>query len=247
VTKLPLLAAVGALALLTGCNAATRLQQIGEAPPLTTIQDPVRQPGYQPVSMPMPQAINPERRPNSLWQSGTRAFFKDQRASQIGDILTVLVDIDDEATIDNETQRRRAGSEGLGVPAFFGFEDQVQAILPNAADMSNLVEASSNSNVTGRGQINRQEEIRLRVATTVTQVLPNGNLVIQGRQEVRVNFEVRELQITGVIRPQDIGATNTIALDKIAEARVSYGGRGHIHDAQQPRYGQQFLDIVAPF
>jgi flagellar L-ring protein FlgH len=245
--KLHLFAAVGALALLGGCNASTRLSQIGETPPLTTIQDPARQPGYQPVSLPMPQPMSPERRPNSLWQSGTRAFFKDQRAAQVGDLLSVLVDIDDQAKIDNQTQRTRAGAEGMGVPALFGIERQVQKILPSAANPANLVDVTSNSSANGRGQINRQEQIKLRVATLVTQVLPNGNLVIQGRQEIRINYEVRELQITGVIRPQDISATNTIGLDKIAEARVSYGGRGQITDVQQPRYGQQLLDIVAPF
>jgi flagellar L-ring protein precursor FlgH len=242
-----LLAAAAALALLSGCNAATRLSQIGEAPPLTTIQDPVRQPGYQPVSLPMPQPLNPERRPNSLWQSGTRAFFKDQRAAQIGDLLTVLVDIDDEARIDNQTQRERDASETMGAAALFGFERQMQRILPNAADPNNLLSATGTSTTDGRGQINRQEQIRLRVATLVTQVLPNGNLVVQGRQEIRINYEVRELQVTGVIRPQDISSTNTIGLDKIAEARVSYGGRGQITDLQQPRYGQQLIDIIAPF
>jgi flagellar L-ring protein precursor FlgH len=246
-TRLRLLAAVGALALLGGCNASTRLSQIGETPPMTTIQDPVRQPGYQPVSLPMPQPINPVRRPNSLWQSGTRAFFKDQRAAQIGDILTVLVDIDDQAKIDNHTQRNRDASDAMGVPALFGLERQIQKILPSAANPANLVEATGTSATDGRGQINRQEQIKLRVATLVTQVLPNGNLVVQGKQEIRINYEVRELQVTGVIRPQDISSTNTIALDKIAEARVSYGGRGQITDLQQPRYGQQLLDIVAPF
>lgn len=244
---LPLLAAVGAAALLAGCNASTRLSQIGEAPPLTTIQDPVRQPGYQPVSLPMPRPLNPERRPNSLWQSGTRAFFKDQRAAQVGDLLTVIVDIDDEAKIDNQTQRSRDASEVMGASALFGFERQVARMLPKGADPDNLLSASGNSSSDGRGKINRQEEIKLRIATLVTQVLPNGNLVIQGRQEVRINYEVREVQIAGVIRPQDISATNTIGLDKIAEARVSYGGRGQITDVQQPRYGQQFIDIIAPF
>jgi flagellar L-ring protein FlgH len=81
----------------------------------------------------------------------------------------------------------------------------------------------------------------------VTQVLPNGNLVVQGRQELRVNFEVRELQITGVIRQQDISSTNTVSYTKLAEARISYGGRGQLTDVQQPRYGQQLLDIIAPF
>jgi flagellar L-ring protein precursor FlgH len=245
--KLHLLGAVAALALLGGCNASTRLSQIGETPPMTTIQDPARQPGYQPVSLPMPQPMMPERRPNSLWQSGTRAFFKDQRAAQIGDILTVLVDIDDQAKIDNHTQRNRDASDAMGVPALFGLERQVAKILPNGADPANLVSATGTSATDGRGQINRQEQIKMRVATLVTQVLPNGNLVIQGKQEIRINYEIRELQLAGVIRPQDISSTNTIPLDKIAEARVSYGGRGQITDLQQPRYGQQLLDVVAPF
>jgi flagellar L-ring protein precursor FlgH len=247
VKKQHLLAAAAALALLSGCNAATRLSQIGETPPLTTIQDPARQPGYRPVSLPMPQPLSPERRPNSLWQSGTRAFFKDQRAAQVGDLLTVLVDIDDQAKIDNHTQRNRDASDTMGAAALFGFERQMARILPNGADPNNLLSATGTSATDGRGQINRQEQIKLRVATLVMQVLPNGNLVVQGRQEIRINYEVRELQIAGVIRPQDISSTNTIGLDKIAEARVSYGGRGQITDLQQPRYGQQLLDIIAPF
>jgi flagellar L-ring protein precursor FlgH len=239
--------ALAALAL-SACNAGTRLSQIGEAPPLTTIQDPVRQPGYQPVSLPMPAPINNnERRPNSLWQAGTRAFFKDQRAAQVGDLLTVLVDIKDEAKLDNATGRTRDNAEGLNLPNLFGFERQLQRILPSASNPANLVDASSNSKVQGNGTIDRKEDIKLKVATLITQVLPNGNLVIQGRQEVRVNFEVRELQITGVVRGQDISATNTITLDKIAEARVSYGGRGQLTDYQQPRYGQQLYDIISPF
>jgi flagellar L-ring protein precursor FlgH len=243
--SLPVLA-LAALAL-SACNAGTRLSQIGEAPPLTTIQDPVRQPGYQPVSLPMPAPITNERRPNSLWQAGTRAFFKDQRAAQIGDLLTVLVDIKDEAKLDNTTGRNRDNAETLNLPAIGGFERQLQRILPSASNPANLVDATSTSKTQGTATIDRKEDIKLKVATLVTQVLPNGNLVIQGRQEIRVNFEVRELQITGVVRAQDISATNTIALDKIAEARVSYGGRGQLSDYQQPRYGQQLYDIISPF
>ena len=243
--SLPVLA-LAALAL-SACNAGTRLSQIGEAPPLTTIQDPVRQPGYQPVSLPMPAPITNQRRPNSLWQAGTRAFFKDQRAAQIGDLLTVLVDIKDEAKLDNTTGRNRDNAETLNLPAIGGFERQLQRILPSASNPANLVDATSTSKTQGTATIDRKEDIKLKVATLVTQVLPNGNLVIQGRQEIRVNFEVRELQITGVVRAQDISATNTIALDKIAEARVSYGGRGQLSDYQQPRYGQQLYDIISPF
>ena len=242
-----ILALAAAASLLGGCNALTRLQQIGEAPPLTTIQDPVAQPGYRPVSLPMPTPITAERRPNSLWQPGTRAFFKDQRAAQVGDILTLVVDIDEKAQMNNETVRTRANSEGAGLPHLLGFERNLQRILPGGADPTNLVSANAASSADGKGTIDRKEQIKINIAALVTQVLPNGNLVVQGRQEMRVNYEVRELQVTGVIRPQDISAVNTITLDKLAEARVAYGGRGQITDVQQPRYGQQLMDIVLPF
>jgi flagellar L-ring protein precursor FlgH len=244
---LPLVVLVLGAAALAGCNAGSRLQQLGETPPLTTIQDPHAQPGYRPVSLPMPAPIVGERRPNSLWQAGTRAFFKDQRASQVGDILTVQVNIDEKAKLDNETTRSRNNAESLNAPRILGFERNLQRILPSGSAPATLLDTSSQSNVDGKGTVDRKEQIKVNVAALVMQVLPNGNLVVQGRQEMRVNFEVRELQVVGVIRPQDISSTNTIPLEKLAEARVSYGGRGQITDVQQPRYGQQLFDIIMPF
>ena len=242
------LALVPALALaLAACGTTTKLSQIGETPPMTTIQDPARQPGYRPVSLPMPQPIMTERRPSSLWQAGSRAFFKDQRAANIGDILTVLVTFDEKAKFDNNTQLSRSGATQEAIPQLYGLQSQIQKILPHAANMADLVDTSGSSSHQGTTEIDRKESINLKVATEVTQVLPNGNLVVYGRQEIRVNFEVRELQVAGVIRPQDISSTNTITYDKLAEARISYGGRGQLTDMQQPRYGQQFLDVVNPF
>jgi len=239
-------AAVAAL-LLTGCNAFSRVSQVGEAPPLTTIQDPKTQPGYQPVSLPMPAPIIGERQPNSLWKAGSRAFFKDQRAASIGDILTVLVSFDDKAQFNNETQTQRTTNEQDTMPSAMGFEKQIAKILPNGANPASLINNTGATNHDGKALINREEKVTLEIAALVTQVLPNGNLVIQGHQEIRVNYEVRDLQITGVLRPQDITSTNAVTLDKLAEARVSYGGRGHLTNDQQPRYGQQLLDIFAPF
>jgi len=236
-----------AVALLAGCNAFSRISQIGETPPLTTIQDPKTQPGYQPVSLPMPTPIVGERQPNSLWKAGSRAFFKDQRAAQVGDILTVLVSFDDKAQFNNETQTQRTTNEQDTMPSVMGFETQIQKILPHAANPASLINITGTTNNDGKALINREEQVTLEVAALVTQVLPNGNLVVQGRQEIRVNYEVRDLQIAGVLRPQDISSTNTVSLDKLAEARVSYGGRGQLTNDQQPRYGQQLLDIVAPF
>jgi flagellar L-ring protein precursor FlgH len=229
--------------LLSGCNAMSRISQIGETPPLTTIQDPQTQPGFKPVSLPMPTPVVTERRPNSLWQTGSRAFFKDQRAAQPGDILTVVISFDNKAQFDNNTQAQRNTAEQDGITNLFGLEK----VLPAQMTPGSLVNINGTTNNQAIAEIKREEQVAMNVAALVTQVLPNGDLVVVGHQEFRVNFEVRDLQITGVVRPQDITSTNTISLDKLAEARISYGGRGQITNIQQPRYGEQLLDILAPF
>lgn len=232
---------------LSACGAADRIRHIGAPPPLAAIENPTVKAGYRPVQMPMPQLEPAVYQPNSLWQSGARAFFKDQRASLIGDILTVRVIIKDEAEIENSTSHNRTTNENLGIDALAGFENTLVDVLPSGANASGLVDTNSTHDVAGIGTIKREEEITTNIAAVVTQVLPNGNLVIEGRQEVRVNFEVRELIVAGIVRPEDIGNDNTIDSTKIAEARISYGGRGQISDVQQARYGQQFLDIILPF
>lgn len=232
---------------LGGCNALSRLSDVGQEPELTKIENPAVLHGNEPVVMPMPAPMVVERQPNSLWRPGSRAFLKDQRASEVGDILTVIIDIEDDASISNTTQRSRANGEDAALGGFLGYESHLGAILPEAVDPGNLVDLSSNSNSQGSGSVNRDEDINLRIAALVTQVLPNGNLVIAGSQEVRVNYEVRALQVAGLIRPEDITSINTIRYDQIAEARIIYGGRGQISDVQQPRYGQQLYDIIWPF
>lgn len=232
---------------LGACSAVNRVKNIGEAPALAPIDNPLTTAGYRPVSMPMPEPEQIVYQPNSLWRSGSRAFFRDQRAARIGDILTVIINISDSATVNNATKRSRSNSESLGVPNFLGLESQLGKVLPEAVDPGALVDATSDGSSAGTGTVNRKENVELTVAAVVTQVLPNGNLVIEGRQEVRVNFEVRELLIAGIVRPEDISNTNTILHTQIAEARISYGGRGQITDVQQPRYGQQLLDVIMPF
>ncbi|MFZ4762742.1 MAG: flagellar basal body L-ring protein FlgH [Alphaproteobacteria bacterium] len=235
------------LLLLPACNSLDRLQNIGKEPDLSDINREKLGTGIKQVSLPMPNYQPEIRQQNSLWQSGARSFFKDQRATRVGDVLTVTIEINDNATINNQTERGRTNAESTGVPNVLGFETKLANILPNAVDASKLLDTSSDSKSKGTGKITRNESIKLQVAALISQVLPNGNLLIQGRQEVRVNFEVRELLVTGVVRPEDISPDNTISYEKIAEARISYGGRGQISDVQQPRYGQQLMDIILPF
>ncbi len=242
------LAVIGSLALsLAACNAVDRLENIGKAPDMAPIGNPALRPEVRTVSLPMPEAEQISYQPNSLWRSGSRAFFKDQRASNIGDILTVMIEITDKAEIDNTTERSRSNSEDAGLDNLFGYAANLDRFFPDEIDNQNLVGLDSTSSSKGAGSVDREEKVNLTVAAIVTQLLPNGNMVIQGKQEVRVNYEVRELLIAGVIRPEDISNQNTINHTQIAEARISYGGRGQITDVQQPRYGQQVFDIIMPF
>ena len=233
--------------MLTACGTADRLANIGKTPALSAIEDPSRNPNYQPVRLPMPDAPVVDRQANSLWRAGSRAFFKDQRAARVGDILTVDIQINDRAQLQNSTQRNRTGTDSLGVPNFLGLETKLDNVLPNAVDPTSLLSTNGSSTSNGDGQIQRQEQINLQVAALIVQVLPNGNMVVQGKQEVRVNYEVRELTLNGIIRPEDITSANTISYEKIAEARISYGGRGNVSELQQPRWGQQLLEVINPF
>ena len=233
---------------LGGCaSTLDRLAAVGEDPVLTPIENPVEAPQYQPVSLPMPMPDQTIHQPNSLWRPGARAFFKDQRASRVGDILTVDIQINDAATVNNNTKRTRDNNEDASISKLFGLETNVVQFLPSQIDPTDLIDIDSDSLTDSTGAMTRNEAITLRLAAIVTQVLPNGNLVIHGSQEVRVNFEVRELSIDGVVRPEDISSTNTVSHDQIAEARIVYGGRGTLSDIQRPRYGQELFDIVYPF
>ena len=228
----------------SGCSSIDRLSQIGEQPRLSAIDNPTTQPGYKPVQMPMPKPEVASYNPNSLWRNGSRAFFKDQRAHQVGDLLTVTVNFTDKANIANETQRSRTAKEDSGITDFIGSKTITQPlkILPGR-----ILTTDSTSSADGKGSVQRQEALQTNVAAVVTQLLPNGNLVVEGKQEIRVNFEIRELVVAGIVRPEDIQSDNTIDSSKIAQARIAYGGRGQITDVQQPRYGQQVMDVLLPF
>jgi flagellar L-ring protein precursor FlgH len=228
-----------------GCSSIDRLSQIGETPKLSAIENPTAQPGYKPVQMPMPKPEAVSYNANSLWRNGSRSFFKDQRAHQIGDLLTVTVNITDQANFANETQRSRTATEDSGITDFLGSKlltGKAASVLPGR-----LLTADGSSSSDGKGSVQRQESLTTNIAAVVTQLLPNGNMVVEGKQEIRVNFEMRELIVAGIVRPEDIQSDNTIDSSKIAQARIAYGGHGQISDVQQPRYGQQVMDVLLPF
>lgn len=246
--------AVAALLVLgAGCE---RLDHVGKPPPFTPSGELIADPiplrtervalANRPPVDPRPLARSQlPTQSASLWRSGPESLFGDRRAQGRGDILTVVIEIDEEAEISNATNRSRQADEDLSVSALFGLE----SLLLNAADIdiANAARIGSQSSSEGDGSVERSEEITLRLAATVTDVLPNGHFVIIGNQEIRVNFELRDLRVQGIIRPEDISRSNEVTYDKIADARISYGGRGQITDVQQPRYGQQVADIILPF
>ncbi|WP_417744035.1 flagellar basal body L-ring protein FlgH [Salipiger sp.] len=205
------------------------------------------------VPMPPPEAVRVPYRAEgaSLWERGSAGFFGDQRATQVGDILTIIIEIDDEARLSNESDRSRTGRSTLAFPKFFGYGTQIDKILPGVGPEDlpegNLVDITSTTGASGDGSVERNEAISLRMAALVVQQLPNGNLVVLGRQEVKVNEELRELRVSGIIRPQDINRDNSIPYDKMAEARIGYGGRGAISRQQTRGYGEDVLDIILPY
>lgn len=247
--KLTTLTLGTALALSLGaCSTAERLSRVGETPDFTKVESPTERSGYKPVTMPMPQETVEIRQMNSLWSTGRQAFFEDQRAKKVGDILTVTIDMENEATMESTSTRSRNAGENTGINALAGFEGYLDAkFLPDGGDPAAMADLTSNSSNNNSGSTESEDELELRIAAVVSQILPNGNMVIHGRQEFRVNYEKRILEVAGVIRPEDIAVNNSVPYDKIAEARIGYGGKGFVSDVQQPRIGQQIFDILMPY
>lgn len=236
--------AIVVLLALAGCE---KLGQVGRAPEFTPLAGTDQH--YAMYSANLPEDMGPSTPSDasSLWSGETDALFGDRRAARRGDILTVVIEIDDSAAISNSSGRNRNGSQSSGLGQFFGIPQRIDEDLPDGASMEEAFETSSSSTFKGSGSVSRQEELTLRIAATVVEELPNGILRIEGQQEVRVNFEMRELIVTGFVRPIDISRNNEITYDKIAGARIAYGGQGQITDVQQPTYGQQAADILLPF
>lgn len=233
--------------LIAGC---APLEDVGRAPGMSEIGQTSGMsvtPQRAAIAVPPPAMARKVYSQGSLWNSGPTSLFGDRRARSLGDIMTVVIEIDDKAQISNRSDRSRSGSETMSISELLGLENLVGGQILGGANLAPATNFSSTSGSSGDGSVSRNEKITLRVAATVVEVLDNGHLVVMGVQEVRVNFELRELQVAGIVRPEDISRRNEITYDKIAGARISYGGRGRITDVQQPRYGQQIYEIIAPF
>lgn len=232
---------------LVALSACGKLAQVGRAPEFSPLEGSNAH--HALYSAPMPELADPSgpTDASSLWTASTESLLGDRRAAQRGDILTVVIEIDDSAEISNSTDRSRTGQQSMAMPDLLGIPQRLDGSLPEGASMASAVNTQSASTFAGSGDVARSEKLELRVAATVVEELPNGVLRIEGQQEVRVNYELRELVVTGYVRPADISRQNEITYDKIAGARISYGGRGQISEVQQPKYGQQVTDILLPF
>ena len=239
-----LLPGLSALVFLAACS---NLAEVGRAPSFSPLEGSNQHHAMYSTPLPRVAPGAAARDAASLWGGGQSALFADRRAARRGDILTVVIEIDEKAEISNTTGRSRSGSQSMGVPQLFGIPQRLNEKLPEGASMDRAVGMNSASEFSGTGSVRRGEQMTLRIAATVVDELPNGVLHVQGQQEVRVNYEMRELVVSGYVRPGDISRQNEITYDRIAGARISYGGRGQISDMQQPRYGQQIADILLPF
>lgn len=233
--------------LLAGC--ATLEEQakiITETAPMRPIEDPTQFPNYQPIT---PIALTPTDHPPqgaSLWRPGAKSFFRDNRASRVGDIIKVAVGIDDSAEFSNSTNSTARHNQKSGVTKLFGLEQELSNLVPGLSPPDLLNLDSTNNFIAPKSTIKRTETLTFIIPAIVQQVLPNGSLVVRGRQEIRLNNEVRQLQVMGIARPVDIDNNNTIKSERLTECRIVYGGEGDISDEQHLRYGQKALDIL-PF
>ncbi len=240
-SKVPALVMIALAGLIGACSVDPG--DIGRVPALSAVGS-----GLLANRVPLPAETTPDpvyRPGNSIWQDSSADLFRDPRARKIGDVVTVKIAIKDKARIDNNSKRSRDSKARLKPKLIYDVATSGGAAT--SGDLSLDAQVDAGTSTDSKGGINRSEDIHLLVAAVVTGVLPNGNLIISGSQEVRVNYEIRELSVAGVVRPRDISTENTVDYDKVAEARISYGGRGRIMEVQQPAVGQQLFDLLTPF
>jgi flagellar L-ring protein precursor FlgH len=232
---------------LLAAAACGRLGDVGRAPAFSPLEGSTQHHAMYSAPLPVGGTAGRPTAEASLWSASSSSLLGDRRAARRGDILTVVIALDERAEISNATSRKRDGRTRMGIPQLFGLPQRIDADLPDGARMATALDVGGDTAFSGDGSVRRKERLLLRIAATVVDELPNGVLRIEGQQEVRVNFELRELIVTGFVRPADISRQNEVTYDKIAGARISYGGRGQITDVQQPAWGQQVTDTLLPF
>lgn len=229
---------------LSGCKLAEKLATIDEAPNLSQIQDPTLMGNYQPVSMPMPEPLpEPNADGNSLWQNGSKAFFKDQRASKVGDILTVLVTLNQSQDMEMSPSISQSSKQNSVINNIYG----LQTRTPKRLGLPNILDMSSNPTFSASGKYSVKDNMNITIAATVIQMLPNGAMVIDGRQEIGLVNEVREIYVTGIVRREDISSSNSVTMPKIAQLRIGYRGRGDLTDNMTEPLAQRIINKVSPF
>ncbi len=240
------------LIILPACQSAKRVKPPKELPhswQAAQVPETIANPAYTPRAPTLRGSLNirPAAQMTSLWSSSPKSLFGDRRANQLGDILTVVIEIDEEAQLQNSVSTDRSAKKNLEVSSFFGLPELAAKILPTGASLKPAIDLTNTQNSTGQGNIKRKEKLALRLAVRVNDVLPNGYLSLFGRQEIIVNDEMRYLHLTGIVRTADISRLNTITYDKIADAKIFYGGRGQITSATEEKIGSKIVGKLLPF
>lgn len=183
----------------------------------------------------------------SLWPGEQHSLYADHKARTTGDILTITIAEKASASKMASTDSDRSSSISASLPNLLGLENSnLLAQNPNL-DLSALVKADFANSFEGSGKTVRKEDLVASLTTQVIQVYPNGNLKIRGGKEVRVNNETQVIYLTGIVRPVDIMANNTIDSKHVLNARISYTGKGAISDKQHPGWLTRVIDNVWPF
>lgn len=182
----------------------------------------------------------------SIWQASSGSLTEDMKARRRGDILTIVITETASASKEAKTDTSRGSTVNAGIPNFMGLE-KVGLLKNNIGDLSKLISANVDSSYKGSGSTSRAENLKATMTARVVEVLPNGNMMIEGRRNIKVNNEDQEIVLEGVVRPRDIGADNVVNSIYIADAKISYFGRGIISDRQSPGWLMNIVDKVWPF
>lgn len=233
---------------LQGCSVPSKIAEVSTEPRLSNIENPTLLPNYEPVSMPMPQPVPYVKKVNSLWQDGAKAFFKDQRAHRVGDILTVDVVFEGEKVeMDAKPELTKNNTAVHGINSFLGLSQKLQNALPVGADLVNAVSAASTLAKKGQAKYKRDDKLKFKIAAVITDILPNGNLVLSGRQEVRLLDEVRVIQLKGIVRREDITSANRVQAKHIQNLRILHDSNGEFKDVTALPWGVRAINKLSPF